>query len=131
MKNQSITIVLLLLFFGLTVQQVNGQSLREKLCGTWNITKYQSSTKMQGRSGTLIFQADGLFQSEGIPFGIKTGLFMIDETNSIVTIEIEKTKTAWTASEKNGVLRLQSYLGSKKSRVFITLMKLKVDVATQ
>src|SRR5688500_8937910 len=95
--------VLVCLF--LIVGALHAQNLISDVTGKWSITKYQSKTKMQGRSGTLIFSHDGTFQSEGVHFGVQTGLFRTDETRQVLIIETPEGISEWTASVKNDVLR--------------------------
>lgn len=122
MKKQ-FTLTLFLFLFAVTTQ-LAAQNLISNITGKWSITKYQSKVKTAGKSGTLEFLSDGMFRSEGIYFGVQTGLFRTDETRSIVIIEAQNGITEWTASLKDGVLRLKSIKG-KGSRIYLTLMRLK------
>ena len=116
-----VTIFVCLFLAGATL---SAQNLISDVTGKWSITKYQSKAKMQGRSGTLIFSPDGSFQSEGIYFGVQTGLFRTDETRQVLIIETPEGISEWTASVKNDVLRLRSIKG-KGPRTYLTLMRLK------
>ncbi|HOX81939.1 MAG TPA: hypothetical protein PLJ60_17390 [Chryseolinea sp.] len=124
MKKQ-FTLTLFLLLFAVTVQ-LRAQNLISDVTGKWAITKYQSKIKTAGKSGTLEFLSDGMFRSEGIYFGVQTGLYRTDETRSIVIIEAENGITEWTASMKNDVLRLKSVKG-KGPRVYLTLVRIKEE----
>jgi hypothetical protein len=123
MKKQ-FTLTVFLFLFAITVQ-LSAQNLISDVTGKWSITKYQSKIKTAGKSGTLEFLSDGMFRSEGIYFGVQTGLFRTDETRSIVIIEAQNGITEWTASVKDDVLRLRSLKG-KSPRVYLTLIRTKV-----
>ncbi len=112
----------LLLFLLATAFQLDAQHLISDVTGKWTITKYQSKIKTQARSGTLEFLPDGTFLSEGIYFGVQTGLFRTDETRSVVIIDTHGEISEWTASIKNEVLRLKSIKG-KGPRVYLTLLR--------
>lgn len=129
MKKQTL-IILFFLLTGIGFQHVNAQDLLGNLYGKWNITKYQSKTKTQLRNGTLDFQSDGSFLSEGIYFGTKKGLYTTDETRSVVIIEIDEAKTEWVASFKKGMLRLHTAPGSRQPKVYMTLARIEPDVIT-
>ncbi len=125
---KSFAIAAFLFLFSFTTS-LNAQNLISDIAGKWSITKYQSKQKTAGKSGTLEFLTDGMFRSEGIYFGVQTGLFRTDETRSIVIIEAQNGITEWTASVKNDVLRLKSIKG-KGSRVYLTLVRIKADKNT-
>ncbi len=120
---KSFAIASFLFLFSFTTS-LTAQNLISDLAGKWSITKYQSKQKTEGKSGTLEFLTDGMFRSEGIYFGVQTGLFRTDETRSIVIIEAQNGITEWTASVKDDVLRLKSIKG-KGPRVYLTLIRIK------
>lgn len=125
-KSYALTLFLFLFTF---VTQLNAQNLIGDITGKWSITKYQSKVKTAGKSGTLEFQSDGMFRSEGIYFGVQTGLFRTDETRSVVIIEAQNGITEWTASLKDEVLRLKSIKG-KGPKIYLTLVRMKADTST-
>ncbi|MBL7856492.1 MAG: hypothetical protein JNM57_02295 [Cyclobacteriaceae bacterium] len=113
--------VAVLAFFSFSTLQ--GQTLHGQLHGTWSITKYQVKSKTEARSGTLIFQTDGTFMSEGILFGVKDGSYRTNENNSVLILDTSDQTSEWVASVKGNILRLHSASKTKRSRVYITLTK--------
>ena len=116
--------IVMLFLFSIGIQPVVSNDLMGNLYGKWNVIKYQSRSEKKARSGTLVFDADGKFQSEGIHFGAVKGLFRTDENRSVLIIEqADGTTTEWYASVKNDVLRLRNITDDKRSRVHMTLKK--------
>lgn len=121
--------IFLFFLLGITLQlSAQKNELIHAIVGKWKIIKYQSPAGTQSKEDVLIFESDGSFKSDSIYFASKDGLFRTDETQTVLILENGKTTTEWTASLKNGVLRMRSVPKNKQPKIYITAVRVKEEV---
>lgn len=95
-----------------------------KLAGRWHMTKYASKLKTDSEKGSVTFQTDGTFISDGKYFGSKTGRYTTKESDSTLIIDTEGGSTEWKASIDGNTLRLTlDKLQPKQPAVMMTFEK--------
>jgi hypothetical protein len=127
MKTQLIRYIAVFAVLIASMPALAQQLLLDSLKGTWTLAEqYNNKQRMQPK-GTIEFQEDGIFRSNGSYFGSAVGLYRTDETKSTIHIEIDGRTTEWTANINNHVLRMVKPRRKKAPRVELVLRSEKAE----
>lgn len=124
MKTHLITVLVLLFSHSIVAQDVNTKSsgkLMDSLQGKWIVTRVTNNKKNIEPKGFIEFQTDGKFVSNNSYFGSTEGKYNTNETQSTLYVEIDGTKTEWTADIRNRVLRLSQVRKNNEPKVTLVL----------